>query len=179
MKIHEVLERIWEEGFPGKESFQDVTGFDLYVDCYQQKLVEHPIPGKTLKLGFYITLSELDLEEDFAREIRWMKKSQGKFDFNSEDVQVGDLPLEYFKNVPEEYKKEILGQVSLLFLGLSDYYNFNIKIKLTLTVLSLMGKNISTNLIHFITMNLLFYQIQKVKNLKFLEASIEQRLLQR
>ena len=66
------------------------------------------MPGKTLKLGYYITLSELNLEEDFAREIKWMKKSQGKFDFNSEDVQVGDLPLEYFKNVPEEYKKEIL-----------------------------------------------------------------------
>ena len=108
MKISEILEKVWEEGFPGKESFEDVTGFDLYVDCYQQKLVEHPIPGKTLKLGFYITLSELDLEEDFAREIRWMKKSQGKFDFSSEDVLVGDLPLEYFKNVPEEYKKEIL-----------------------------------------------------------------------
>ena len=109
MKISEILRGIRENGFPGKESFEGLTGFDLYVDCYNHKLVKHPVPGKTLKLGFYITLSELDLEEDFAREIRWMKKSQGKFDFNSEDVQVGDLPLEYFKNVPEEYKKEILG----------------------------------------------------------------------
>ena len=108
MKIHKILEEIWDEGFPGKESFEDLTGFDLYVDCEQHKLVRDPIPGKTLKLGFYITLSELNLEEDFAREIRWMKKSQGKFDFNSKDVQVGDLPLEYFKNVPEGYKKEIL-----------------------------------------------------------------------
>ena len=108
MKIHKILQEIWDEGFPGKERFEDITGFDLYVDCYQRKLVEYPIPGKTLKLGYYITLSELNLEEDFAREIKWMKKSQGKFDFNSEDVQVGDLPLEYFKNVPEEYRKEIL-----------------------------------------------------------------------
>ena len=78
------------------------------MDCNLRKLVENPVPGSTLKLGFYITLSELDLEEDFNREIRWMRKSQGKFDFNPEDVQKGDLPLEYFKNVPEKYKKEIL-----------------------------------------------------------------------
>lgn len=109
MKISEILQEILDSGFPGKENFEDRTGFDLYVDCNLRKLVENPVPGSTLKLGFYITLSELNLEEDFAREIRWMKKSQGKFDFNSEDVQKGDLPLEYFKNVPEKYKKEILG----------------------------------------------------------------------
>ena len=74
MKIDKILQEILDGGFPGKEIFEDRTGFDLYVDCNLRKLVENPVPGSTLKLGFYITLSELDLEEDFAREIKWMKK---------------------------------------------------------------------------------------------------------
>ena len=114
MKIHKILQEIWDEGFQGKESFEDITGFDLYVDCYQRKLVEYPKPGKTLKLGYYITLSELNLEEDFAREIKWMKKSQGKFDFNSEDVQVGICHWNILRMFQKNTKKRYWFSISFI-----------------------------------------------------------------
>ena len=116
MKIDKILQEILDGGFPGKEIFEDRTGFDLYVDCNLRKLVENPVPGSTLKLGFYITLSELDLEEDFAREIKWMKKSQGKFDLTLKMFKWVICHWNILRMFQKNTKKRYWFSISFIFL---------------------------------------------------------------